>query len=73
MKNFRLFFTILFLFVSLIGLLLFAIFDNTIFFKAAVLIKTYLWPAVIALVLFLVFLTAGIVSNSARLESLSDQ
>jgi len=69
MKNFRLFFTILFLLISLVGLLLFAIFDPSIYYKIAPLIRTYLWPTGIALVLFLVLLTAGIVSNSARLES----
>jgi hypothetical protein len=69
MKNFRLFFTILFLLISLVGILLFAIFNPAIFFKAAILIKTYLWPAGISLVLFLVLLTAGLVSNSTRLES----
>ena len=69
MKNFRLFFTILFLLISLVGILLIAVFDPAIFLKAVTLIKTYLWAAVIALALFLILLTAGIVSNSARLES----
>jgi hypothetical protein len=69
MKHFRLFFTILFLLVSLITLLLFAIFDNTIFPETVILVKNYMWVAGAALLIFLILLTTGIVSNAARLES----
>jgi len=68
MKNFRLFITILFLLASLVSILLFAIFDNTIFIRIVTLIKSNIWPAGIAMFIFLVFLTTGIVSNLSKLE-----
>ena len=68
MKNFRLFMTILFLLASLVGILLFAIFDNTIFTRALPLIKINILPAGVALFIFLALLTTGVVSNHARLE-----
>ena len=68
MKNFRLFVTILFLLASLVGILLFAIFDNTIFIRVVPLIKINILPAGIALFIFLALLTTGVVSNHARLE-----
>jgi hypothetical protein len=68
MKNFRLFMTILFLLASLVGILLFAIFDNTIFTRALPLIKINILLAGVALFIFLALLTTGIVSNHARLE-----
>lgn len=66
MKKFRLFFTVLFLLTSLIIILLIAIFDNIIFFRAANVIKNYIWPAGLAMVIFLVLLSAGVVSNLAK-------
>jgi len=66
MKKFQMFFTVLFLLTSLIIILLIAIFDNIIFFKAANVIKNYIWPAGIATLIFLVLLSAGVVSNLAK-------
>ncbi len=66
MKKFQMFFTVLFLLSSLIIILLIAIFDNIIFFKAANVIKNYIWPAGIATLIFLVLLSAGVVSNLAK-------
>ena len=63
MKKFQSFFTVLFLLTSLIIILLIAIFDNILFLKAAEVIKNYIWPAGIALLIFLGFLSAGVVSN----------
>ncbi len=66
MNKFRVFFTVLFILTSLIIILLFAIFDNIIFFRAANVIKNYIWPAGLAMVIFLVLLSAGVVSNLAK-------
>jgi len=66
MKKFLSFLTVLFLLLSLIIILLIAIFDNNLFFKAADMIKNYIWPAGIILLIFLTFLSAGIVSNLHR-------
>jgi hypothetical protein len=63
MKKFRLFLTVLFLLIALAVIALIAIFDNIILFKAAGLIKQNIWPASIALFIFLILLSAGIVSN----------
>ena len=60
------FFTVFFLMTSLIIILLIAIFDNLIFFRVANVIKNYIWPAGIALLIFLVLLSAGVVSNLAK-------
>jgi hypothetical protein len=68
MKSFRLFFTIFFLLTSLIIILLIALFDKMIFFSAADLIKNYIWPAAIALLLFLILLSIGVVSNHADIK-----
>jgi len=68
MEKFRLFITVFFLLTSLIIILLFAIFDNTIFFRAADLIKDNLWFAGIAVIIFLILLSAGVVSNLADIE-----
>ena len=68
MKNFRLFVTILFLLASLASILLFAIFDTTIFILAVSIIKNNSWPAGIAMFIFLAFLSAGVVSNLSRSE-----
>ncbi len=66
MKKFRLFITVFFLLASFITILLFTLFDNVLFFKAADVIKNNIWPAGIALFVFLVLLTTGIVSNHAK-------
>lgn len=68
MNKFRMFFTIFFLLASLIIILLIAIFDNMIFFRAVDLIKDHIWPAGIAMLIFLVLLSVGIVSNLHRSE-----
>ena len=68
MKKFRSFLTILFLLAAVVIILLIAIFDITLFSKAADLIRDNIWPAVIALVIFLIFLSAGIVSNAHNIE-----
>jgi len=66
MKKTRSFFTVLFLFTSLIIIFLIAIFDNTLLFKAADLVKNYLWLVIILLLIFLGFLSAGIISKSTK-------
>ena len=66
MKKFRSFLTVLFLLSSLIILLLIAIFDSSLYIRAADLIREYLLPAVFALVVFLILLSAGIVSASGK-------
>ena len=66
MKKFRMFLTVFFLLTALIIILLVAIFDNIIFFRVANEIKIYIWPAGIALLIFLVLLSAGVVSNLAK-------
>jgi len=63
MIQFRLFFTIFFLFVSLALFVLLAIFDTPIYLKVLELVKNYLWAAGIVVVSFLILLTSGIVSN----------
>ena len=63
MKKFRLFFTVLFLLTSLAVILLIAIFENTLLFRAAEVVKDHIWPAGIAALLFLVLLFSGIVST----------
>ena len=68
MRNFRLFFTIFFLLTSLIIILLIALFDTSVFFKAESMIKNYIWPAAIALLLFLILLSIGVVSNHADIK-----
>jgi hypothetical protein len=66
MKKFRMFLTIFFLLTSLIIILLIALYDNTIFFRMVNLIKDNIWPAGFAMLIFLVLLSAGVVSNLAR-------
>jgi hypothetical protein len=68
MKNFRIFFTVFFLLTSLIIILLIALLDNITLFRAADVIKNYMWPAGIAMLFFLGLLSAGVVSNHARSE-----
>ena len=68
MKKFRLFMTIFFLFTALIIFLYIAVFDRTFFLRAVNEIQNYLWPAAITLFIFLLLLTAGIVSNSSSIE-----
>jgi hypothetical protein len=63
MIQFRLFFTILFLFVSLAVFVLIAIFDRSLYLNALAFVNEYLWVAGIVVVSFLVLLTSGIVSN----------
>jgi len=63
MIKFRLFFTVFFLLASLAVVLLIAIFENTLLFRAAEVIKNHIWPAGIAAILFLVLLFSGIVST----------
>jgi hypothetical protein len=63
MQQFRLFFTILFLLASLIVIPLIAIVDRNIFIMAIDMVKGYLWVAGIAVVIFLVLLSSGVVSN----------
>lgn len=66
MKKFRLFFTVFFLLTSLIIILLIALFDNSTLFRAADVIKNYIWPAGFAMLIFLGLLSAGVVSNHAK-------
>lgn len=66
MKKFRMFLTILFLLTSLIIILLIALFDNSTLFRAADVIKNYIWPAGFAMLIFLGLLSAGVVSNHAK-------
>ena len=66
MEKFRLFFSILFLLTSLIIIVLIALFDHVVFFRAADLIKNYLLPAGIATLIFLILLSAGAVSHAAN-------
>jgi hypothetical protein len=66
MERFRLFFTIFSLITSLIIVVFIAIFDHTIFLRVVEEIKTYIWPAGIALVVFIFLLSAGVVSNLER-------
>ena len=68
MKKFRSIVTVLFLLTALITILLIAIFDNILIFRAADLIKNYIWFAVIALLIFLGFLFTGIVSTLTKSE-----
>ncbi len=68
MKKFSLILTIFFLVAALLTVLLIAIFDNAILFKAAGLVKDNIWVAGILLLLFLGLLFTGIGSNLARSE-----
>ena len=68
MKKFGLILTVFFLVATLLTVLLIAIFDNAILFKAAGLVKDNIWVAGIALLLFLGLLFTGIGSNLARSE-----
>ena len=63
MKPFRLFFTILFLLVSISIITLLVIFERGLFVKVMDMISDYLWIAGLAAVIFLVLLSSGIVSN----------
>ena len=63
MIQFRLFFTILFLFLSFAVFVLIAVFDNALYLRALEFVKNYLWIAGFAAVMFLILLTSGIVSN----------
>jgi len=63
MIKLRFFFTVLFLLTSLAVVLLIAIFENTLLFNAAKVVKDHIWPAGIAALLFLVLLFSGIVST----------
>jgi hypothetical protein len=63
MKKLRFFFTVLFLLTSLAVILLIAIFENTLLFRAAEVVKDHIWPAGITALLFLVLLFSGIVST----------
>jgi hypothetical protein len=66
MEKFRVFFSILFLLTSLIIIVLLAIIDHRIFFRVADEIKNYIIPASIATLIFLILLSAGVVSNMAK-------
>jgi len=68
MPKFRLFITVLFLLTSIVLLVLLAIFDTGFYTMAVDQVKNYIWPAIIALVVFLVLLTTGIVTNLSRGE-----
>ncbi len=68
MQKFRSFITIAFLLASVITILLIAIFDNMLQLLAVDLINHYLIPTIIVLLIFVVLLSAGIVSNSHRSE-----
>jgi len=63
MKKLRLFLTVLLLLTSLAVILLIAIFDNVLLFRAAQVIKDNIWPAGIAALLFLILLITGIVTT----------
>jgi hypothetical protein len=66
MKSFRMFFTVLFLLISLAIIMYIALFDNIIVVKAADFIKDYMWQAGVALLIFVILLSTGIVSNLAK-------
>jgi hypothetical protein len=66
MKKFRTFFSVLFLLTALIIIVLIAIFDNIIFFRAAEVIKNYIWQTGIALLIFVGLLSAGVASNLTK-------
>jgi len=68
MKNFRLFFTVFFLLTSLIGILFIFVFDKTIFYQVITLMTNNIWLAGIAVAIFLIFLSVGIVSNATNIE-----
>jgi hypothetical protein len=63
MQQFRLFFTILFLLASLFVFIFLAIFDISVFNVAVDVIKKNLWVAGTAVIIFLVLLSSGVVSN----------
>jgi hypothetical protein len=63
MEKFRMFFTILFLITTLFIILFITLFDPVIFFRAVDVIKNYLWPAVIAMLIFVALLSAGVATN----------
>jgi hypothetical protein len=66
MKKFRSFITVLFLLISLIIILFFALYDNTLLVMVKNEIKNYILPAGIALLTFLILLSGGIATNSAK-------
>jgi hypothetical protein len=63
MHQFRLFFTILFLLASLFVFIFIAIFDISVFSVVVEILKNNLWAASIGLILFLVLISSGVVSN----------
>jgi hypothetical protein len=66
MKKIRSFFTVLFLLTSLMVILFMAIFDHMLLIRVTGEIKNFILPSVVALVLFLVLVSGGIVSNAAK-------
>jgi len=68
MKNFRFFLSVFFLVVSVVIVVVIALFDYSTFLRAANEITNYMWLAGIAVIIFLVLLSAGFVSHSADYE-----
>jgi hypothetical protein len=63
MPQFRLFFTVIFLLVSIAIFSLVLIFEQNLIYKVAEIVKNHLWITGILVIIFLVLFSSGVVSN----------